>query len=100
MLRKLLLVFAWIKRHKYLAVTILFLLIIFVVDDKNMFRHYKNQRTISQLEEEIEEMKRDSMEIVKRQSQLDFRNVEAIEEIAREKYGMHKDNEDVFIVED
>lgn len=100
MLRKLLLVFAWIKRHKYLAVTILFLLIIFVVDDKNMFRHYNNQRTISQLEEEIEEMKRDSMEIVKRQSQLDFRNVEAIEEIAREKYGMHKDNEDVFIVED
>lgn len=100
MLKKLLPLFAWIKRHKYLSVTAVFFFIIFVIDDNNMFKHYKNQHLISELENEIAEMKRDSAEIIKRQSQLDFRNVEAVEELAREKYGMHKDNEDVFIVED
>jgi cell division protein FtsB len=66
-----------------------------------MFKQYKNQRVIAELEEEIETMKRDSAEIIKRQMQLDFRgNVEAVENLAREKYGMQKDNEDVFVVED
>ena len=101
MLKKLLPLFDWIKRHKYISVTIVFLVIIFVIDDNNMFKQYKNQRVIAELEEEIETMKRDSAEIIKRQMQLDFRgNVEAVENLAREKYGMQKDNEDVFVVED
>ena len=45
-------------------------------------------------------MKRDSIEIINRQAQLDYRgDVEVIEDLAREKYGMHKDNEDVFVIE-
>lgn len=101
MLKKLLPVFAWIKRRKYLAVTIAFLLIIFVFDDNNMFKHYRNQHAIAELEDEIASMKRDSAEIIKRQLQLDFRgDLEAVEELAREKYGMQKSNEDVFVVED
>ena len=101
MLKKLLPLFVWIKRHKYISVTIVFLFIIFVIDDNNKFKHYRNQRTIAELEDEIAEMKRDSAEIIKRQLHLDFRgDVEAVENLAREKYGMKKDNEDVFIVED
>lgn len=100
MIKKILPVLHWVKRHKYLAVTIVFLLIIVVIDDNNMFKHYKNQRIISELEEEIETMKRDSAEIVNRQRQLDYRgDVKVIEDIAREKYGMHKANEDVFVIE-
>ena len=100
MIKKILPVLHWVKRHKYLAVTLVFLLIIVVIDDNNMFKHYKNQRIISELEEEIETMKRDSAEIVNRQKQLDYRgNVKVIEDIAREKYGMHKANEDVFVIE-
>lgn len=100
MLKKLLPLFDWIKRHKYISATIVFLFIIFVVDDNNMFKQYKNQRVIAELEEEIETMKRDSAEIIKRQLQLDFRgDIEAVENLAREKYGMQKDNEDVFVVE-
>lgn len=100
MIKKILPVLHWVKRHKYLAVTLVFLLIIVVIDDNNMFKHYKNQRIISELEEEIETMKRDSAEIVNRQKQLDFRgDVKVIEDIAREKYGMHKANEDVFVIE-
>lgn len=90
----------WIKRHKYLTVTIVFLLIIVVIDDNNMFKHYKNQSIIAELEDEIAAMKRDSVEIVNRQNQLDYRgDVKVIETLAREKYGMHKDNEDVFVIE-
>lgn len=100
MIKKILPVLHWVKRHKYLTVTLVFLLIIVVIDDNNMFKHYKNQRIISELEEEIETMKRDSAEIVNRQKQLDFRgDVKVIEDIAREKYGMHKANEDVFVIE-
>lgn len=89
----------WVKRHKYISVTIVFLLIILFVDDKNMIKHISNQQTISELEDEIAEMKRDSAEIVRMQSQIDYRgDVKAIENIAREKYGMQKDNEDVFII--
>ena len=100
MIKKILPVLRWVKRHKYLAVTLVFLLIIVVIDDNNMFKHYKNQRIISELEEEIETMKRDSAEIVNRQKRLDYRgDVKVIEDIAREKYGMHKADEDVFVIE-
>lgn len=100
MLKKILTLLHWVKRHKYLAVTLVFLLIVVVIDDNNMFKHYKNQRIISELEEEIETMKRDSAEIVNRQNQLDYRgDVTVIEDLAREKYGMHKDDEEVFVIE-
>lgn len=93
-------ILVWIRKHKYLSVTIVFLLIIVVFDDNNVFKHYKNQLLIAELEEEIATMKRDSIDIVKRQAELDYRgNVDMIEDLAREKYGMHKDNEDVFIIE-
>ena len=96
MLKKILPVLDWIKRHKYLSVTVVFLLIIVVIDDNNMFKHIRNQAVISELEDEIATMKRDSAEIVKRQNRLDYRgDVDAIEELAREKYDMHKDNENL-----
>jgi cell division protein FtsB len=89
----------WIKRHKYISVTAIFLFIIFFADEKNMIKHFKNKYQISQLENEIEEMQRDSLEIIKRQAQLNFRgDIEELEDLAREKYGMHKDNEDVFVI--
>lgn len=89
----------WIRRHKYLTVTLVFLFIILVFDDNNFFKHYANQHTIAELKEEIEAMKRDSVDIVKRQQQLEYKgDIEAIEHLAREKYGMHKDNEEVFVI--
>lgn len=100
MLKKFFPVLSWIKRHKYWSVTIVFLLIIVVFDDNNMFKHYKNQHIIAELEDEIAAMKRDSADIINRQNQMDYRgDVKVIENIAREKYGMCKENEDVFIIE-
>lgn len=99
MLKKIRPVLDWVRNHKYISVTVIFLFIILVADDKNMIKHFKNQYKISELEEEIAVMKRDSAEIVKKQSQIDYRgDIEAIEDLARDKYGMVKENEEVFII--
>ena len=89
----------WIRLHKYISVTVVFALIILVFDDNNLIKHYKNQHTIAELEREIETMKKDSVDIIKKQQQLDYKgDIDAIENLAREKYGMHKDNEEIFVI--
>ena len=99
MLKKLMRVINWIRQHKYISVTIVFLLIILVFDDNNLIKHYRNQHAIAELEREIEDMKKDSVEIIKKQQQLDYKgDIKAIEDLAREKYGMHKENEEVFVI--
>lgn len=90
----------WIRRFKYLTVTAIFLVIIFVVDDKSVLKHFENQRTITMLEDEIKQMQKDSAAIMQKQEQLDSDcDVVIVEKLARDKYGMHKDNEDVYIIE-
>ena len=98
---KVLPILSWIRRHKYISVTVVFLVIIFVVDDNSMIKHFDNRHTISLLEEEIEQMRKDSAVIMQKQEQLD-RNCEkeVVERLARDKYGMHKENEEVFIIEE
>ena len=99
MLKKLMRVINWIRRHKYISVTIVFLLIILVFDDNNFIKHYKNQHAIAEVEREIEAMKKDSVDIIRKQQQLDYKgDIKAIENLAREKYGMHKENEEVFVI--
>ena len=99
MLKKLMLVVNRVRNHKYLSVTIVFLAIVLVFDDNNMFRHIENQTAISELEDEIAQMKRDSTEIMLKQAELDGNgDVMAVEKLARDRYGMHKSNEDVFIM--
>jgi cell division protein FtsB len=94
-------VWNWIRCHKYISVTIVFFVIIFVVDDNSIIKHVDNRLTISVLEEEIEQMKRDSAVIMQKQEQLDSKcDREVVEKLARDKYGMHKDNEEVFIIEE
>lgn len=100
MLKKLMRLLRWTGKHKYIFVTVVFLLIIFVFDENNLVKQFANRNAIAKLEREIEEMKRDSVEIVKKQMQLEYKgDIDAIERLAREKYGMHKDNEEVFVIE-
>lgn len=100
-LQKIMPVLNWIRCHKYISVTLVFLAIIFVIDDNSMIKHFDNRRVISELEEEIELMRRDSAIIMQKQEQLD-RNCDkdVVEKLARDRYGMHKKNEEVFIIEE
>lgn len=94
-------IFSWIVKHKYLAVTIIFLLIVVLIDDKSMIKHYENRHKIATLEDEIAQMKRDSLELERKNSKIGPNgDLKEIEKICRDKYNMHTEHEDVFIIED
>ena len=84
---------------KYAVVSILGVLLVGFLDENSLWSHIKNLHTIEQLTEEKEKynaaFERDQAQI----KELD-RNPKAIEKIARERYFMKADNEDIFILSD
>ena len=84
---------------KYTVVVVLGVLIVGFLDENSVLSHMKNQRRIALLEEEIAEynanFERDQAQI----RELD-RNPKAMEKIARERYFMKADNEDIFVLSD
>lgn len=91
--------FTWVRNNKYWFVTITFLLIIIFFDENNMIKHFQNQREISMLKSEIEDL-RHELEVITHKSNELHKDLEIMEKVAREKYGMHKDGEEIFIIED
>ena len=84
---------------KYAVVSIVGVLLVGFLDDNSMWSHIKNLQCIDELTAEKErynaEFRRDQAQI----KELD-RNPKAIEKIARERYFMKADNEDIFILSD
>ena len=84
---------------KYAVVSIVGVLLVGFLDDNSMWSHVKNLQHINALTEEKErynaQFQRDQAQI----KELD-RNPKAIEKIARERYFMKADNEDIFILSD
>ncbi len=84
---------------KYTVVCVLGVLIVGFLDENSVLSHLKNRHRISELEEEIErydaEYRRDQAQI----RELD-RNPKAIEKIARERYFMKAEDEDIFVLSD
>lgn len=84
---------------KYSVVCIAGMLIVGFLDDNSVWSHMKNLQHISELEEETQKynanFERDQAQI----RELN-RNPKAIEKIARERYYMKADNEDIFILSD
>ena len=90
-------VLKWIKGHKYLSVTLVFLVIIIIVDDNNMISHIRNSSTIANLNDEIRRMEADSAEIQAKLERYTDGDISVIEDVAREQ-GLVKKNEDIFII--
>ena len=86
-----------IKRNKYAATIIVFLLIICLFDQNCLLKRLRHQRQIRELNREIELYTDMRDECVRGLQELsnDSNN---LERIAREKYGMHLPNEEVFII--
>lgn len=84
---------------KYAVVSIVGVLLVGFLDDNSMWSHIKNLQRIDELMAEKErynaEFRRDQAQI----KELE-RNPKAIEKIARERYFMKADNEDIFILSD
>ena len=77
---KLITIWSFICRRKYLITVVAFAVIIGFLDENSLFRRLAYEREISQL-------KLNS-------------NPDAIEQVAREKYLMKKPNEDIYVFED
>ena len=92
-------IFKWIARHKYLAVTLAFLAIIILFDENNLLKHIQNQREISSLKSEIENLQ-EQHDALESKLEVPDRDVEIMEKVAREKYDMQLENEEIFIIED
>ena len=68
-------------------------------DLQNMIKHFHNQREIAALKEEVEGLQKQLDDYARRSDEL-HRDIDIMEKVARERYGMHKEGEEVFIIED
>ena len=87
---------AFIGRHKYIIVLELFLIVILVADDNSLERRLAQKREIRALQEELRETAER-----KRQDEILLQDLSndslIIDHIARERYGMRREDEDVFM---
>ena len=84
-----------IKRSKYIVTLFLFLIWIAFFDKNNLVSKYKLSKMVDNLESE-KEMYRHKIEKAKKdRSDLE----QNLEKFAREKYFMHKKDEDIFIID-
>ena len=84
---------------KYAVVVIVGVLIVGYLDDNSFWNHFKNMQRISELQEETEKYNADYRRDQARIRELD-RNPKAMEKIARERYFMKADDEDIFVLSD
>ncbi|WP_455673369.1 FtsB family cell division protein [Phocaeicola sp.] len=95
---KLLTIWNYIRRHKYLLTVLVFVVVIGFLDENSMIQRIKHRNEINTLNSEIEKYRKQYEEDTERLKELTT-NPEALEKIAREKYLMKKPNEDVFVFE-
>ena len=84
---------------KYVVVTFIGVILIGFVDENSVWHHMMNKQRINELQAEIDEYtlqnKNDKAQIQKLDS-----DPKAIKKIARERYFMKADNEDIFVLSD
>lgn len=86
-----------VKRNKYTVTIVGFLLIICIFDQNNLILRLRHQHQIRELKNEIEHYSTLRDQSIQGLQELanDSNN---LERIAREKYGMHLPNEEIFII--
>ena len=82
---------------KYIVVTILAVVLIGFVDDNSVWHLIRNKQYISELEDEIKKYDELNQSNQAKIRELDS-NPKAIEKIARERYFMKTDEEDIFVL--
>ena len=84
---------------KYAVVAIIGGVIVGFLDENSFYSHFKNMQRITELQEETEKYNADYRRDQARIRELD-RNPKAMEKIARERYFMKADDEDIFVLSD
>lgn len=84
---------SWLK---YAIVVVLAVVLIGFVDENSVWHHFKNQGRISELQDEIDRLT-SQYDNDQRQLKMLKSDPKAIEKIARERYFMKEDDEDIFV---
>lgn len=87
----------FVSHYKYLIVVVIGLAIVGVLDENSFLQRFKYEMQISELKSEIEEYNV-RYEADNRQLKELKSNPKAIEKIARERYFMKCDDEDIFVL--
>lgn len=96
-MKRLGLIWQFIKKHKYAIILIAFGVNIVFTDDNNLILRAKNRYEISTLKSEIARYNSEYENTTRLLKELTENSDETIEKIAREKYLMKKENEDIYI---
>ena len=97
-MEKLLIIWEYVRHHKYLITLGGFLLIIGVLDENSLIQRLSHRAEIHQLKSEIQRYQKQYDRDSKLLKEVTS-NPEALEKVAREKYFMKKENEDIYIFE-
>lgn len=85
--------------NKYVLAALIFAAVLLVIDENNVFQQAKTYRELTDIEDEIEmqgrhiEEQRDILRHLAGDSVL-------LEKIAREKYMMKKQNEEIYVIQE
>ena len=88
-----------IKALKYVVVALVAIVLIGFVDENSVWHHLRNKQRINELESEIKQYT-DQYQHDQEQIHMLDSDPKAIEKIARERYFMKTDDEDIFILSD
>ena len=97
--RRISIIFNFLGHYKYLIVVVLGCIMVGFVDDNSMLRRLQLQMQIAALQEEIEKYRSMNDADTKQLRDLQ-RDPRAVEKIARERYFMKADDEDIFVLSD
>lgn len=92
-------VWKYICRRKYLIVTVIGIVFVGVVGENSILKHVQNRIQISDMEDEISEYEAQHEQAENTLKELKH-NPKAITKIARERYFMKTDDEDIFVLSD
>lgn len=95
-MNKIVRIWKYIRRHKYLIVTMVFFIIIGFADENNLIRRAKYQYEIMTLRKEINRYREIFERDTERLEDL-LSSPEGIEKVARERYLMKAPDEDIYI---
>ena len=90
---------AMAERYKYLITIVIGVLVVGFIGENSYLQQAKNARQITHLKNEIEPYEESYREASTKLSRL-YTDPEAIEKIARERYFMKTDDEDIFVLSD
>ena len=97
MSKQLSIVWNYLSHYKYLIVIVVGVLVVGIVDDNSIYQHIKYQFQINSLRSEIEKYTNQYKDDSRKLKDM-HRGLKAYERIARERYFMKADDEDIFVL--